>query len=216
MLDAVHLLVIGLVGAVSLAAVQLGRATALQRQNRFQPRGRIADAVEGARVCIVGTVAAHAGTVTSPFSNTPCVFYEITIEQRPRDIWEPVYKDRQGVVFDLVDDSGRASVEPDGAIVAVEAVSTEVADEELTRSQRAFCERASEWLPGRMRVVEQHIREGDEIAVIGGATHDLDPAAQPTDVYRGDSPTRLRLASSPRNQLFVTSHVRNYPSRNRS
>jgi hypothetical protein len=218
MLDVVQLLVLGLVGAVSVTAMQLGREASLQRKLRDAPRSRIVDVAEGTRACVVGTVASHAGTVTAPFSGTACVYYEISIEKRPRDLWEPVYTDQQSVVFAISDDSGHAIVDPDGADVSVGSETTEIDDDaSLGPSQLALRARASDWLEGRMRVVERRIEAGDVIAVVGGATREPDPAARPADAYRGESPTRLRLASSPRNQLLIKSeHLRNSRSRNRS
>lgn len=205
MFELLHLLVIGGVGAVSYTVFHLTREASLRRRMLAAPPTRIVEIHEGARPRVVGTVIAHAGTVTAPFSGKPCVYYEVTIEKRPRDLWELVFEDRASVPFTLQDDSGRALVDADGAAVSIDAVITEIAEEHLTPSQRGLQRLASDWLEGRMRVVERRIDAGAVIAVIGGATREPDPDAQPTDAYRGESPTRVRFASSPRNQLLITS-----------
>lgn len=204
MFELIHVLVIAGVGAVSYTVFRVSREASLRRNVLAAPRSRIADIHEGARARVVGSVIAHAGTVTAAFSGKQCVYFEVTIDKRPRDVWEPVLERRGSVPFAIQDDSGRAIVDPDGAAVTVDAETTEIVEEKLTSWQTALLADASDWLEGRMRVVERRIDAGDVIAVVGGATREPDPSARPTTAaYRGESPTRVRFASSPRNQLLI-------------
>ena len=68
------------------------------------------------------------GAITSPFSNSRCVWYHCTIDRRRRSgkrtTWTNISDERSGHLFRLVDDTGECVVDPDDAHVIAESDDT--------------------------------------------------------------------------------------------
>jgi hypothetical protein len=115
------------------------------------------------------------------------------------------------VPFVLEDGSGRAIVDATAARIAIDfdGRSQSGTFDDPTEAERAFLARHGEkgqgWIFNRrLRYREAVIAEGETIAVLGAGTREPDPDAPPSEAYRGDAPTRLRLTSSPRYPLVIS------------
>jgi hypothetical protein len=157
----------------------------VKRQLRKLRVSKIADAPDGERVKIVGTVASTA-TLTSPNGGKPCVYYQAWHEelqrgqQRGGKGWVQVGEEQCGCDFTLRDESG-------AALVAGESAIGFLADDSYTAIEGAD--------PGT-RGREGVITDGQRIAVIGIATREPVAADQATGYREGMTQVVLRGTDS--------------------
>ena len=94
----------------------MARAASKKRRLILDTPTTPADDVEDGFLEVKGRVAAGEETLKSPLSGTKCVAYHFLVEQKSRGqhgaSWIDIVKDRQGVPFFVVDESGRAEVDP--------------------------------------------------------------------------------------------------------
>jgi hypothetical protein len=112
------------------------------------------------------------------------------------------------------DDSGRALVDATAARISInfDDKSQSGTFDDPTPAETAFLQRHGQkgqgWVFNRgLRYREAVIEEGEMIAVLGAGTREPDPDAPPTEAYRGDAPTRLRLTSSRKHPLVISDDV---------
>jgi hypothetical protein len=177
-----------------------GRVLAAFHGWRHPARARptlIVEVVDGTSCVIRGTVVRLPDTelLVSPITGQSCVYYRALVTRGT----EPpilVMSEERRAAFGLVDDSGRAVIDPAGAILELDERRTGVAltpRPELVEDLRAH--HAREW-SGRLRFSERVIGPGDQLIIAGHALREPDPDPRQADAgYRGGA-TRLRLGGS--------------------
>ena len=172
----------------------------LRRTRRYS----IQDFPEGQPGRVVGKVEPIGNELTSALFERPCIYYScvamrdltrgITLSRGPH--WQTLAIETSSEPFAIVDDSGRAIVEPrNGQLVGFEAIRQHATLAAPTTAQRDFMKRHRIPAGADITVIETVIRAGDQIAVLGGGRRETDPDAPP-DGYRNSRPTRLHLAYS--------------------
>jgi hypothetical protein len=173
----------------------------------LQPTSRrIADAVDGQVVKIVGTVAPHRETLKSPLTARPCLYYMIVVVEQGRGGGELV-REQRGVDFLMRDESGEALVHAGGRPPPAAALRLEkkreistllYRDEGLERflTARGHSPKTSFSLGLRrhVRAYEAIIVTGQQLAASALAHWQPDVAGQGAS-YR-EAPERLTLAAS--------------------
>src|SRR5262249_37502511 len=116
-----------------------------------------------------------------------------------------------GVPFMVEDGSGRALVDPTGAEVVLnfDGESSSGTFHDADARQEAFLAKhgrtSKGWIFNRgLRYREAMIEAGETIAIVGSAVREPDPDAPPEEAYRGPPKTRLRLTSSTRFPLLIS------------
>ena len=137
----------------------------------------IADLTESADACIVGIVRAIE-VLQSPGTGRACVAYRFR-DSEGND-------QQRGVPFLIEDDTGRALIEPAGAVLVLtvrqgEGILRSVVGSQYLRKH------------GLGTHVEQCVDVGARIYVIGTCARELDPSA-PDALYRDSPASRLRFA----------------------
>nr|HEX4313726.1 GIDE domain-containing protein [Kofleriaceae bacterium] len=175
----------------------------------------IADLPEGQRGRVVGAAIAIGPPLRAPLSGRPCVYYSAQVDyfDSHENLFEPVVvaKELRGGPFALADGSGRAIVDPTGAELelVIELCNASPTFDAKASVERGFFERHGhphyDWLlDKRARYHEAIIEVGERVAVLGEGVREPDPDAPPPDDYRGDLPTRLRIAASPESPLLIS------------
>ncbi|HEU4613449.1 MAG TPA: GIDE domain-containing protein [Kofleriaceae bacterium] len=187
----------------------------IRRQLRKAPARPIAQLRDDELGKVVGKARALEAVLTAPLTGRACVYFIATVEEHrstgKTHYWKTIIKEARGVPFVLEDGSGRAIVDATAARLAIDfdGRSQSGTFDDPTEAERAFLARHGEkgqgWIFNRrLRYREAVIAEGETIAVLGAGTREPDPDAPPTEAYRGDAPTRLRLTSSPRYPLVIS------------
>ena len=172
----------------------------LRRTRRYSIR----DFPDGQPGRVVGTVEPIERELTSALYEQPCVYYScvamrdrtngITLSRGPH--WQTLAIEASSEPFAIVDDSGRAIVEPRGGqLVGFEAIRRHSTLATPSDRQRDFMKRHNILGGPAVTVIETIIRTGDRIAVLGAGRRETDPDAAP-EGYRNDRPTRLHIAYS--------------------
>jgi hypothetical protein len=207
--------VLAVVGIVVGAFWYFSDSQKIRRQLRkmaAKPIGQLRDDELGK---VVGRARALEAVLTAPLTGRSCVYFTATVEEHrstgKTHYWKTIIKETRGVPFVLEDGSGRAIVDATAARIAIDfdGRSQSGTFDDPTESERAFLARHGEkgqgWIFNRrLRYREAVIAEGETIAVLGAGTREPDPDAPPSEAYRGDAPTRLRLTSSPRYPLVIS------------
>ncbi len=193
--------------AVGVAAVvAMGMIAAVHgRRGGATAVRSIAEAVEGTVCTVRGTVVQlrDSELLVSPISGQTCVYYRALVTRGG----EPpilIMSEERRTAFGLVDGTGRAVIDPAGAILELVERRTGIAltpRPELVEELRAHHLRERS---GRLRFSERVIGPGDQVAITGHALREPDP--DPTRAganYREGATTRLRLSGSARVPLVV-------------
>lgn len=183
----------------------------VRRALRNAPRFKIGDLPENHLGRIVGQAQPIDGQVLqAPLTGRPCLVFKVTVEEK-REHWDTWIVEQHGVPFVLVDDTGRALVDPSAAKVSLEVDSQTQSGtfDDPTPIERVFLERHQQtgvaWVFNRtLRYNEAIVAVGERVAVLGSGTREPDPDAPPTSAYRGAQPTRLRLTSSVKYPLVIS------------
>jgi hypothetical protein len=201
--------------AILVASWYFSENQKIRRALRSAPATRIADLGDDQLGKVVGRARGLTETLEAPISGRRCIYFSVTVEERrstgKSHHWRTVIREARGVPFMLEDDSGRALIDPTAARIAAEfdGHSQSGTFDDPTPAEKAFLDRHGEdgqrWLFNRkLRYREAVIEEGETIAVLGAGTREPDPDAPPTDAYRGEAPTRLRLTSSRTYPLVIS------------
>lgn len=201
--------------SIALAIWYFSEGATIKRELRSVPVSKIRDVSDGHRARIVGGVRPVVEAFPAPLTGRPCVYAIATIEERrsrgKSHYWKRIAREEQGIAFFVEDDTGRALVDAANGRLALEFDAHESSGflDNPEPNQLAFLQRHGESGTGMLfnrslRYREAIISVDEVIAVLGEGVREPDPDAPPTEAYRGDSPTRLRLTSSPRHPLVVS------------
>lgn len=203
-------------GAAALAAFSAVAAVFIRAPDKYRhmlrqmPAKRIADLGDGELGKAVGRARVVDQSLTAPLSGRRCIYY--IAEVWDHSTQKHIIREARAVVFALEDDSGLALVDAMGARIELDvAKSASDTFHDPTDAQRAFLARFDEpvhgWFFARsLQYSEAVIEDGKTIAVLGAGTREPDPEAPPTDAYRGEPRTRLRLTSSRKHPLAISDH----------
>jgi len=210
------LLISAAFAAVLGVAWYFSRDNRLRRELRKEPRRKIGAMPENERGRIVGSAHPFEGhVIEAPLTKRPCFYYVARVEIQKSNgkstYWSTLIKEERGVQFVVRDDSGRAVVDPLGANVSLVVDSTTKSGtfDDPEENERAFLARHGQsgegWIFNKgLRYHEAVIEENEVVAVLGSGVREPDPEAEPTEAYRGDQPTLLRLTSSPSHPLVIS------------
>lgn len=206
----VELVFVGLMGVVAAmigGTMYFAPEARTRREVGRARRHTIADAPEGAFVRVAGTIVAGP-SFPSPLTGRACVYCEVEVQGETRK--RPLGRTRvtvtnlaNSVAFAIDDGTGLALIDPRGAKVALHASLREGGGGDNAERQRAVL--ASHGRANGSLFREGIIAVGDKVEVCGLAVREPDPdgAARATG-YRGDSPTRLRVAGSAKQPLLMS------------
>ncbi len=174
------------------------------------PRTRIADAVAGDVVKIVGRVEYEREPLASPFSGRRCAHYEAGVDVGTKGGFRRRIEELRSTSFVVADESGRALIETDKLLVEV-VIDHHWSSLELDAETRFELERflfqagpaGSRLLetPSRLRYVEGALEQGELVTVVGVATWGR--ATEPGIGYR-DLTRRLVIDPPRRGHVFVS------------
>lgn len=203
------------VAAVAMLAFAYSKSDLrTRRELRSAPLFRIADLADGVRGRVTGRAYPLTEALRAPLSGRPCVHFVARVDERVEnddgsESWRNIIDESHGVPFGIQDSSGRAIIDATGARLAldVDGTSQTRAFGDKTEVELAFLARhglASSKSNKKLRYSEAIIGVDEVIAVLGSGVREPDPDASPTDGYRGELPTRLRLTSSAAYPLVIS------------
>jgi E3 ubiquitin ligase len=209
------LLVFGVIGFAAWAFWYYSDDQSIRRQLRKAPTKRIAELGDDELGKVVGRARGLDEMLAAPLTGRHCVYFVATVEEHrssgKSSHWKTVIREARGVPFMLEDDSGRAIVDSTAARIAIDfdGKSQSGTFDDPTPAEQAFLARHGQkgqgWVFNKgLRYREAVIEDGETIAVLGAGTREPDPDAPPTEAYRGDAPTRLRLTSSRKYPLVIS------------
>jgi hypothetical protein len=223
--------VFALVFAVCVVAWWVNRPSgyaerATRRALSRAPRVPIATYPDGVFARVVGRIVCREH-LSAPLTGRTCVFYDAIVEVYQGDSdtdiesgsWQQLIRETRGVPFAVDDGTGVATVDPEGAKLAIEhdersrsgyrRPPTALAEAFLAchdeRSEhRIITDNTDLRFRRRLRYREGVLQIGDTVAVYGVGVHELDAdSAARAAGYREAPPTRLRLMSSPQAPLLI-------------
>ena len=188
------------------AVVVVGVLAAAQRLRR--PGGVLAAPIasirDGVPCTVAGTVVRLPDTelLVSPISGQSCVYYRalVTRGTQPPIL---VMSEERRTAFGLVDDTGRAVIDPAGATLELDERRTGVGltpPRQLIEDLRARHPR--EW-SDRLRFSERVIGPGDQLIVSGQSLREPDPDPTRAAADYREGATRLRIGGSRRTPLVL-------------
>jgi hypothetical protein len=166
-------------------------------------RTRLAEAVDGEVVKVVGEGVATGEPLVAPISGRPCLHYLAVIQRVGWGGWSELARESRGLEVELRDDSGTASILLEDALVDGDC--TIWPRWGLSRYPpphvRELLERNFQEPRPNLRIVEYTLPPGP-IMVGGVLRRELDPGARATS-YR-DAPRRAVLRSTDAVALLVS------------
>jgi hypothetical protein len=194
---------------VSRYVSKVNRIKRLLRDAQAQPIAQLPESTLGK---LVGVARPLGETLVGPVSSRHCLYYIAIVEHnRGSSDWTRIIKEAKGVPFPLVDGTGRALVDPQGADVLLTFDGDSRSDEfhDADPVQEAFLRRHGQnskgrWVNKELRYKEAVIEADDTVAVLGQGIREPDPEMALAQDYRTGPPTRLRLTSSPRFPLVIS------------
>ncbi|HTL38127.1 MAG TPA: GIDE domain-containing protein [Kofleriaceae bacterium] len=209
------LFIVALVGVVVWAVWHFSDDRKIRRQLRTAQAKRINELRDDELGKVVGRARVLDEALEAPLTKRRCVYFVATVEEHRStgrsSYWKTVIREARGVPFMLEDDSGRALVDATAARISIDfdGRSQSGTFDDPTETEKAFLARHGQQGQGwifnrRLRYREAVIEDGETIAVLGAGTREPDPDAPPTDAYRGDARTRLRLTSSRKYPLVIS------------
>jgi hypothetical protein len=164
---------------------------------------------------VIGQSYALTPPMVAPLTGRPCVMYDVKIEEHVSNgkssHWKQVIRERKSQPFVLVDDSGRAIVDPSHAtaLLVFDSKTSSGLFDPANVVEENFLHRHAQaskgWVFNRsLRYSEAIVGIGETIAVLGSGVREPDPEASPSAEYRGMQPTRVRLTSSARYPLTIS------------
>ena len=147
-------------------------------------------------------------SLVAPLSQRPCAYYKLVVERvhPPPAPWERIAFQARGQSFVIEDDSGRALVDPDLALVEVDY------DRQVEIDNRARLPQSVAELLRRLDVVGENVvvREGvlaigETVAVHGRMVREADDDAARAAVDPKDGPPRrLRVRAPGLDRVFIS------------
>lgn len=203
------------VGVIAVCGWYFSKSNRLKRQLRSMKSWPLAELPEDTQGRVVGHAQALQHVLTSPLTGRPCVYYIAKVEEHRSSgrssYWKTIISESNFVPFQLIDQTGRAIVDPAGAEVVLDfdGSSSSGTFNEANPTQEAFLQRhghkSKGWIFNKgLRYREAVIHIGETVAVMGAGVREPDPDASPTAEYRGAPATRLRLMHSAKCPLVIS------------
>jgi hypothetical protein len=203
--DTIALVFVVLAVATSTGAVLwFQRNRVIGRYLRRARRYTVADFPEGHAGTLVGHIRPLGEPVIAPMTGRRCVFYAVTFSfHNPgptlytHNRFHIVGRRSSAAPFALEDETGRALIEPDGAmVVGFESATTGGSLRQLTETQRQYLNAVGIVPRIDLQFSETILGPDARITVVGAGSREADPDATAEKAYRADRPTRLRLSTS--------------------
>lgn len=210
------LLISAVIATVVGVAWYFSHDNRIRRELRKVPRRKIGAMPENERGRIVGAAQPFEGhLIEAPLTKRPCFYYVARVEIQKSNgkstYWSTLIKEERGVQFVVRDETGRAVIDPLGANVSLVVDSTTRSGtfDDPEENEKAFLARHGQsgqgWVFNKgLRYHEAVIEPDEVVAVLGSGVREPDPEAEPTEAYRGEQPTLLRLTSSPNHPLVIS------------
>jgi hypothetical protein len=204
-------IVLVVIGGIALAGWMFSEGTRVRRALRKAPRIAIGAMQEGQVARVVGKVS-HGEPIAAPISGRPCFYFDAIVEERYRNGWRRVLREKGGVPFGIEDGTGRAMVDPTHADVALtfDASTRSGTFDDATGPEEAFLARHKQksqgWVFNRtLRYREAIIEPNEVVAIMGQGVREPDPEAAGADRgYRDAPPTLLRMRGGQQSPLLVS------------
>ena len=208
------LIVLGF-GGIALASWYWSGPQRVKRQLRGARPWRIGELPENTLGKVIGAAQPLEHVLRGPLTGRPCVYYIAKVEQLHStgrsSYWRTIVSESEGVPFVLVDETGRAIVDPTAAKMALDfdSRSSSGTFDDATPIEEAFLTKygvtSRGWVFNKsIRYTEAIIGVGELVAVLGAGVREPDPNAAPAEGYRSAPPTRLRLTSSSMYPLVIS------------
>ena len=191
------------------------KANRIKRQLRSMVASPIAHLPENTLGKVCGAAHPIGQQLVGPLTGRPCLYYICVVEQHVStgrsSYWKQIIREEMGVPFQIVDQSGRAIVDPRGAEMALtfdgETKSGTFSDADPI--QEAFLARHGKsskgWVFNKgLRYKEAMIEVNEVVAILGQGVREPDSMMAPAQDYRSGPPTLLRLTSSPKFPLVIS------------
>ncbi|HEX5062076.1 MAG TPA: GIDE domain-containing protein [Kofleriaceae bacterium] len=198
------LLTVGVVGAGAVVFTLFTGNERIRRTLRNMPAKKIGELSDDERAKIVGRVRALGEALEAPISGRRCVAYSVSVVEQEQNASH--IRETKAVAFVVEDGSGRALVDPTAARIAIDggpSVQTGTLHDPTPAAEDLLLRHGKRPRHGVL-YREAVITDGESIAVLGAGTREPDPDAPPTEAYRGDARTRLRLTSSRKYPLVIS------------
>jgi hypothetical protein len=205
-------------GVFSLAAIALSFVLLLRsRTRRFRRKlarhklRRLGDLPEGTYARIVGRAHPAGEPLIAPMTGRRCVYYEVKVEGKgiaphPGKM-TVIAAETKAIPFLLVDGTGRALVDPEGADVLIDFDARSDFSPQarvVTPEHLTFFERHGRKVIGGVYGTELRYREAvieveDMITILGAGIREPDP-----DPVSAGPRSRMRFATTPQHPLMIT------------
>ena len=201
--------------AIAIIVWAFSKSRRIKRQLRALKALPIGQLPENTLGKIVGAAHPVGHTLIGPLTGRHCLYYVAIVEQHVStgrsSYWKQIIKEEMGVMFQIVDPSGRAIVDPAGADVELtfDGNSKSGTFNDADPIQEAFLQRhgksSAGWVFNKgLRYKEAMIEINETVAVLGSGIREPDPMMAPAQDYRSGPPTLLRLTSSPKFPLVIS------------
>ena len=202
-------------GGIAIASWYWSAPQRVKRQLRTARPWPIGELPENTIGKVIGAAQALDHVLNGPLTGRRCVYYIAKVEQLHStgrsSYWRTLVTESEGVTFALVDETGRAIVDPTAAKMALafDGRTSSGTFDDATPVEEAFLSkyglRSKGWVFNKsIRYREAVIEVGETIAVLGAGVREPDPTATPPEGYRSAPPTRLRLTSSSSYPLVIS------------
>jgi hypothetical protein len=179
-----------------------------QYRVRTWPIAKLPDGEQGR---LVGTARELHHPLTAPLSGRACLYYVVLVKPGARSGARELVTERRGVMFAFEDASGRATIDPAHASVALAFDHREEvrSPDALSPAQRALLLRHDHRIDGaiQLRFVEAVLSIGERITVVGAGLRRPDFTAPVEMDYRSAPPSRLHLSASDAAPLLISSQL---------
>ena len=127
---------------------------------------------------VKGQIVSQGLSITSPFTETECVYYQFTVEQKKShgksSHWVKIIDDEKFVKFGVNDNSGTAIVDMQGADVQIKTDNNarsgffNSADDREKAVLQKYSESNKNWIFEKsLRYTEKYLQIGDELYILG-------------------------------------------------
>lgn len=195
-----YLVEIGASVIASGLAIRYSFKSRLKRTKRY----RIADLPENKRGRIVGAVQPLGGTLTAPFTQRACVYYEATVF-RPDADSHTYAKECVGIPFMIDDNTGTAVIDPRNGRVQIYVdivLDYGAASRANVAAMLARCRvnpALADWPV--LRYMEARIEVGEQLDVVGSGIRDS--VSHGDEGYRDSRASRILMGASRRSTLWI-------------
>jgi len=211
----IWIVILVVIGLIAVFGWYFSKANRLKRLLRSMKSWPLAELPEDTQGRVVGQAHPLGHVLTAPLTGRQCVYYIAKVEEHRSSgrssYWKTIIQESNFVPFQLIDQTGRAIVDPAGAEVVLDfdGSSSSGTFHDANPTQEAFLQRhghkSAGWIFNKgLRYREAVIHVGETVAVLGAGVREPDPEASPTAEYRGAPATRLRLMHSARCPLVIS------------